>query len=890
MKKRNRFATIRYAAFFLPMQVVVCLLVLTRVFAATHSFNQNTGVLDVDYARYLSKHSIVYNSPITDARNALTVGNGRVGAMVWNAKGLTLQVSGVDASEQSCFSSGWVTLSTSPGMETSYGTFQQYLSLYDGTIHTWYDANRHITIFGKPNSEIMGIHVDDKRTNTSSVTVTVGMWDPATQMSTGGSWNSMGADLPDLNTWKNVSTYATSSSAGISRGQTDVNNFGYTLSASVENASYTTKQLDSRTVQLTITPSASYTIWIVNASRVNASGNNSINAANAKLAAVTAQGYAAVLAECTMWWHAFWQKSFVQFSNQAKDADYLETYYYLATYLIASGSFAEYPFHFINGVYKSNADSGVHWSGAYWYWNQRDVYDGFLAANHPDVMSSLYRLYTRVLPKLTSFTQSRFSIDGAWTPETMRYDGDAKWSTSSTFTDRIMSTGAEIAYNMYLRFAYTNDSVFLKDTAYPIMKESAKFLAAKLSYDNGAVQYYMANSNAHETYWGVQNALTDLAAVRMLFPRAIEVSRALNVDGSLRTKWQEVLTHLAPFKTEAYNGGNRYLPHDPPTSTSHNGENITCELLWPYDITGTGKPDYQTAVNSFTSRPSAYSNVWSPDPIQAARLGRSDDAFNGMKLMLQKYQNYPNGFTNNSNGVFEYIGVHILAMNESLLQSHFDTVRVFPAVPADPTFNGKFTLAAKGGFLVSSEKQAGEISYVGVSSLYGNNFTLANPWPGTSVQVRATSDQSIVTTTSGAVVSFPTSRNGVYVVERTSKKLDSFSFASLVADPNGSEKTMHYNNVTCILGSGTGNPVGCVNVLPAHQRVYGAQIRKMLNHTFVVAGASASMPFCVTAYSVSGRRIARFITSSKIVDLTKFNIPAHEVILFQLTPVTAKNK
>ena len=28
----------------------------------------------------------------------------------------------------------------------------------------------------------------------------------------------------------------------------------------------------------------------------------------------------------------------------------------------------------------------------------------------------------------------------------------------------------------------------------------------------------MANSNAHETYWGVKNAITDLAAVRAMFP------------------------------------------------------------------------------------------------------------------------------------------------------------------------------------------------------------------------------------------------------------------------------------------------------------------------------------------------------------------------------------
>ena len=113
---------------------------------------------------YLSKHNIVLNKPITDSTSGLTIGNGRVGAMVWNSNGITMQVTGVDASEQTCFSEGWVNLTTSPKMDSNYTTFQQVLSLYDGnpsrpgTIPIW-----TVTIMGSPNSEVLGIHVDDSR-------------------------------------------------------------------------------------------------------------------------------------------------------------------------------------------------------------------------------------------------------------------------------------------------------------------------------------------------------------------------------------------------------------------------------------------------------------------------------------------------------------------------------------------------------------------------------------------------------------------------------------------------------------------------------------------------------------------------------------------------------
>jgi alpha-L-fucosidase 2 len=46
---------------------------------STHAFNTGTGALNVDYAAYLSKHDVVFNSPVTDTKSGLTVGNGRVG-------------------------------------------------------------------------------------------------------------------------------------------------------------------------------------------------------------------------------------------------------------------------------------------------------------------------------------------------------------------------------------------------------------------------------------------------------------------------------------------------------------------------------------------------------------------------------------------------------------------------------------------------------------------------------------------------------------------------------------------------------------------------------------------------------------------------------------------
>jgi hypothetical protein len=371
----------------------------------------------------------------------------------------------------------------------------------------------------------------------------------------------------------------------------------------------------------------------------------------------------------------------------------------------------------------------------------------------------------------------------------MGWNGNADGNTQ--YTNDIFSTGTEAAENMYAQYAYTGDENYLKNTAYPFMSGVVKFYTAKLSKDaNG--KYFMAESNAHESYWGVQNAITDLAAVRSLFPITIAMSTKLALDATLRPAWQAVLDNLVAYPTD----GTNYLPYALPNNKQMmNDENVSSELIWPYSVTGIGAPDFAMALSTWKARPKPYDNVWANDAIQAARLGLGDDAMAGMKLMLQKYQNYPNLFTNNTNGVFEYMGVHLSAMNEALLQSYNNKIRVFPALPGDTAFLSRFTLAAKGGFLVTSEKEANDIKYVGLKSLLGNPADVVNPWGTQAVQVRKLSDNSITLSSSAAELMFNTEANGVYVIERTAKHLDSYTYAHLTGTANQTAKSLAANTV-----------------------------------------------------------------------------------------------
>ncbi|HEX4407005.1 MAG TPA: hypothetical protein VH560_19335, partial [Polyangia bacterium] len=276
------------------------------------AFDTIKGVLDVDYAGYLSKHDVVFNTPNTNPIQGLTVGNGRVGAIAWSQNGLTMQVSAVDSSQQTAFSAGLVSFNTNPAIDAGTPAFQQRLSMYDGTLATKYGSDHTVTIVGAPNSEVIGLHVVDTRAGVTSATVDVSLWDVSALGNSG--------NVPNLATWEKVTTWSESASAGLSRGQQDPNSFGYSLGATVEGAPFTTQMVDGSHVRLTITPSASYTIWIAAATRLNAPNNDSVTQAKAALAQTAQAGFASTFAAYETFWHGFWAKSFVQYSNGAGDA------------------------------------------------------------------------------------------------------------------------------------------------------------------------------------------------------------------------------------------------------------------------------------------------------------------------------------------------------------------------------------------------------------------------------------------------------------------------------------------------------------------------------------------------------------------------------------------
>ena len=107
---------------------------------------------------------------------------------------------------------------------------------------------------------------------------------------------------------------------------------------------------------------------------------------------------------------------------------------------------------------------------------------------------------------------------------------------------------------MYLQYRYTNDTAYLQNTAYPFMREvRASSTRAKLPARQQR-QVLMAISNAHETYWDVQERDHRPGRGAAAVPaRRSRSATQLGLDAGLRAQWQNVLDNLVS-RTTVSNG------------------------------------------------------------------------------------------------------------------------------------------------------------------------------------------------------------------------------------------------------------------------------------------------------------------------------------------------
>lgn len=372
-------------------------------------------------------------------------------------------------------------------------------------------------------------------------------------------------------------------------------------------------------------------------------------------------------------------------------------------------------------------------------WNQRDV----------------YKEYTKEY-----FGKDGMNIPGVCTLLGVPMGGWIQYSMSQTVS-------AWLAQHFYLHWKYSADREFLKDRAYPFLKDVAIFLEQISVVDAGGVRK-LAMSSSPEIFdnsinaWFKDMTNYDLALMHFAFSAASELAAEMNLPEE-SAHWKEIGSQLPDYDLDKdgaltfakgfpYDESHRHFSH---AMAIHplglldwsQGEKsqqiikVTLKKLQDYG------PDYWTGYSYSwfgNMKARAFDGEGAAEELRTFAecfCLRNTFHVNGDQTKSGKSKFTYRPFTLEGNFAFAS------GIQEMLLQSHTGIVRVFPAIPAgwsDVSFDN---LRAMGAFVISAEKKAGKIVKLRVYPEQGGTLRIA--FPAGSSKVSVTGNEGDVTEEAG---------------------------------------------------------------------------------------------------------------------------------------------
>jgi hypothetical protein len=590
-------------------------------------------------------------------------------------------------------------------------------------------------------------------------------------------------------------------------------------------------------------------ILIASAASLN-SGLDVAADALSHLGAAAAKSFDDLAGDNAEWWYAFWQRGTIALHSPDGVADYIADNYHYYLYLMAATSRGAFPPKF-NGMLWNTAGDMRPWGTQHWFANLSCYYEALFAANRIDLLDPLFSMYSGMFDAASTAARQQWGSQGIYIPETVGHDGlatlpddiaeemrdlyllrkpwaqrtarfleyartghphSSRWNwwggggwangawvpterPTAPFSpvNHILGTTAKVAYLYWRRYEYTQDLMWLRDRAYPMLKGAAEFYRHFPNLRKGADgRYHIHHVNSNESVMGAHDTDEDLSAMRGIFAAAMRAGELLGQDTALRELWQEVLANLAPLPTSAHPDALRAADYDgapvfvrglKPTANNNTGFTPDGNSLpmWFFDLVNLESPDEQmlAAANATFDRtyragigPATAVGVLSKWAIAGTTLGRVEATRflipNQIRaLAAERETAYLRGRPLANRLTLregpqaldaQRLGRAAEALQVALLQSGPGVpggepiIRLFPAWPDE--WDAQFTLRARGGFVVTAAKRGGRVESIHLRSEAGSIARVRNPWGTGSVTLFRNGQRS--QQLNGAVLSIDT--------------------------------------------------------------------------------------------------------------------------------------
>lgn len=368
--------------------------------------------------------------------------------------------------------------------------------------------------------------------------------------------------------------------------------------------------------------------------------------------------------------------------------------------------------------------------------------------NHLDEgLGYLNTLWSQI-DKYKAFTKKFFGKEGLAVPGYCTLEGEAmsgwvQYGFSPT-------TSAWLGQHFYLHWKYSADKEFLKERAYPFMRDVALFLEqeTELRPDGTRTFEYSAspeiNDNRIDAFFtDITNY--DLALTKFAFVAAAEMADSLELAED-SARWKTDCGQLPDYAIDE-DGGLSIAPGlSYNLSHRHFSHAMAIHPLGLLDVSHS--PEEKSIIDATLSRLHAngpdwwcgYSYSWLAN--MEARAKHGEEAAEALRTFASCFvlrnSFHANGDQTKSGksrftyrpftleGNFAYAS----GLQEMLLQSQTGVIEVFPAIPSgwkNVSFN---RLRAMGAFLVSAEMKDGKMFSISVYSEKGGILRIRSPKDG----------------------------------------------------------------------------------------------------------------------------------------------------------------
>lgn len=726
----------------------------------------------------------------------MPLGNGRLGAAVWAPDGLAIQLNRGDTFPGR-LSPGQVLL---PGLNklVHAADFQGRLNLYDGEFEAS-GGGMEARVYVDESLDVLV--VDVKGADAHEVqTAKLKLWSPR---------------KPEAIAENGVAILAETWLDDKEAGASD-ERFGSLAAIRADGRDVHASVEDPLTVTLRFRPHADGSFLLV----VGAPEWHGGNAADTADKMLTTAKKVDV-SDHRQWWHSFWERAaLMKLSSPDREAEYFENLRAIYLYCAAAEGRGRFPGSQagIGDLFSSLRD-GHQWDPSdFWHWNLRMQIGANIGAGLADLNDPYFRLYRDNLENVLAWTRQHMGDrPGVCIPETMRFNGQG-WENETWmqkpalncgqdsppyYNARTISTGAEVSLWGLDQYEYTDDLEFLKKN-YPLVRETVRFLLAYGKRDAQGV-LHTEPSNSHEMQWDVRDPVTDIAAMRALFPRFVQVATQLNVDKELAREVNEQAGKLPELPLVSLTAPGTILPPGAdlsnaiivtsylPMAPTHNTENNGLEPVWPYALIGDDDgPMHDVAVRTFLQRPNKNEDDWSFDPIQAVRLGLAEEFRSSVQALTERYQSYPNGFASFAGGpefYIEQIAIATDALQMALADDYNGLIRIAPAWPKSWDADGTVYLRHRNR--VNVRIRSGQIERIELEAGSSRELRIRNPWPGKKLQiVSAGASVKVLLSASGPVFALTTKAGAAYLIQRAAGSDTAEAFEPAAGMPSSEPKKL----------------------------------------------------------------------------------------------------